>query len=431
VSLIARTRSNAAGDEPPGLAGDVLPKEPAHSVDPHPWRLALLLGVAVIAAGMLWSTALLPRIRHTPFWLPPFDVWAPIGSAQYVANGALGYLYSGSGLYLSPPLFAIVLAPVAWVGQTAAMTWNTPGVIVPHPTLWLVYGPIGLGLTVLLFHEVRALSADLDPARLWQVQVSALALVAIPVALEWGHYEEILAIVAMLAFARQRIRGRDGPAALRLSVAVALTWWAVLAVPIAVAMAPKGRRTRMLAQSLALPALLVALPLATDWTHASAALLRTKVDPWLGHPAAWVGDPGRVASAIPWRLCALALAVLVAFAVRNRFSPATLFASLGVVLLGRLLFEPTLFCYFLGAGLLMLVLHERATHGTVIRATATGLATLAMFYVHPPGHVWWALEVAALGIAVWPALVHVVRTARLAPEAAADPVPAGVSPEGS
>ncbi len=432
MSLIARSNSNAGSPRPEGLVSDVLPPEASPPTDRHPWRLALLLGVGVVVAGMMWSIAVLPRIRHTPFWLASFDAWAPVGSAQYVANGALGYLYSGSRFFVSPPLFAIVLAPLVWIGQTAGLTWNGGSLPVRHPTFWLIYGPFGLGLTVFLFREVRALAADLGAAGLWQVQVAALALVAIPVALQWGHYEEVLAVVAVLAFARQRVRGRHGPAALRLSVAVAFAWWAVLAVPIAVAMAGKGRRARILAQSLALPAALIGLPLATDWTHASAALLRTKVVPGFGHPAAWVPHPLEVMADTPWRLGALALAVVVAFAVRKRFSPATLFASLGVMLLGRLLFEPTLFCYFLGAGLLMLVLHERATRGTVVRATATGLAALAMFYVDAPRNLWWVLEIAALVIAAWPAIVHVVRAARMEPASEpASGIAAAVSSEGS
>ena len=412
VSLIARSRSNAAAPQPARPAGDILPPEASPAVDPHPWRLALLFGLGIVAAGMLWPMAILPRIRHSPFWLVPFDTWAPIGSAQYVANGALGYLYSGSVLYASPPLFAIVLAPLVFIGQTAGLTWNGGGLPIAHPTFWLIYGPIGLGLTIILFREVRALAADQSPTGLWQVEVAALMLVAIPVALEWGHYEEVLAVVALLAFARQWIRGRPGPAALRLSVAAGFAWWAILAVPVAVAMAPKGRRARILGLSVALPLALIGLPLATDWSHASAALLRTKVGPWLGHPAAWVGDAHRVMVATPWRLGALVLAILVALWVRGSVTPATLFASLGVILLGRLLFEPSLYCYALGAGLLMLALHERAAHGTVVRATVTGLVALAMFYVHPPRNVWWALEVAALGLAAWPAIVHVVGARR-------------------
>jgi hypothetical protein len=419
--VIARSRSKAARPDPEGPGSDVLPPEPSPAVDPHPWRLALLLGLAVVAAGMIWSIAALPRIKHTPFWLVPFDAWAPIGSAQYVANGALGYLYTGSPLYVLPPLFAIMLAPLVWIAQTTGMTWNGGSLPVPHPTFWLVYGPVGLGLTVFLFRGVRAVAADQDLSRLWQVQVAALMLVAIPVAVEWGHYEEILALVALLAFARQWVRGRHGPAAFRLSVAIALAQWAILAVPVAVAMAPKGRRTRTLGESVALPALLIALPLAADWRHTSAALLRTKVYPWLGHPAAWVIHPHRVMTGTTWRLGGLALAVLVAFAVRNRFDPATLFAALAVVLLGRLLFEPTLYCFFLGAGLLMLMLHERAAHGTVVRATATGLLALAVFYVHTPQDVWWILEVAVLGIAAWPAIAHVARGWRTPAEPALEP----------
>ena len=389
--------------------------ETAERLDPHPWRATIWLTLLAIAAGMAWSLWLEPWMRHSPYWLPSEDVWVPIQSAQYVANGALGYLYEATPLFVAPPLIAIVLAPIALIGQTLGMTTDTPFPI-PHPTLWLVYGPAGLALTAVLFHAVRSVAVELRIRRPVVLQLVAFALVVDPVAIRSGHFEDVLALAFVLFFVRARLRGQPIHAALMLSVAIAFKQWALLAVPLAIVTAPPGRRVRTTAAACAFPALLMAFPLAVDAKHAVPALLGARSWPWLGHPAPWVSDAHRILVGTPARLGAVLFAVLVAWFVRDRSDGSTLLAGLGLVFLGRIAFEPTLYAYYLAPGAMLLVLHAAPVPRRLVRAVVLSLAALAMFLLHLPRDPWWAIE-AGIGVALaWPAGREVfLRTRRRAP----------------
>ncbi len=396
--------------------------ETAERLDPHPWRATIWLTVLTIATGMAWSLWFEPWMHHSPYWLPSDDVWVPIQPAQYVANGALGYLYEATPLFVAPPLIAIVLAPVALVGQMFEMTSNTPFPI-PHPTLWLVYGPAGLALTAVLFHAVRSVAVELRIGRPILLQLVALALVAGPVAIRAGHFEDVLALAFVLFFVRERLRGRPIRAALMLSVAIAFKQWALLALPLAVATAPRGRRVRTAASVCAFPAVLVAFPLAVDAKHAVPALVGARTWPWLGHPAPWVSDPHRILVGTPARLGAIAVALVIACLVRDRADASTLLAGLGLVFLGRIVFEPTLYAYYLAPGMMLLVLHATPTPARFARAAVLAGAALAMFLVHVPRDLWWALEAGLWVALAWPAGREVLSRARVRAPAQPDPDP--------
>ena len=62
------------------------------SVDPHPWRLAVLLGFLTIGLGMLASQVLVPLVVGYHGWVAPEDAWPSILAAQYVSNGAFAYM---------------------------------------------------------------------------------------------------------------------------------------------------------------------------------------------------------------------------------------------------------------------------------------------------------------------------------------------------
>src|SRR6266480_4893539 len=83
-------------------------------LDPHPWRAAMWLGLAVVAAGMAWSMVAWPLIDHarSGTWLPPPDVWHPMVAAREIVRGSFGYIYRPDQFYVAGPLFALFLAPV-------------------------------------------------------------------------------------------------------------------------------------------------------------------------------------------------------------------------------------------------------------------------------------------------------------------------------
>jgi hypothetical protein len=84
-------------------------------------------------------------------------------------------------------------------------------------------------------------------------------------------------------------------------------------------------------------------------------------------------------------------------------------AAFGLVLLSRLVFEPRVLFYYLGPGLMFLLLHERLSTGHWWRTSAAGCLLMAYFHLHLPPIAWWPAAFAALAFIAWPAARDVIR----------------------
>ena len=395
----------------------------AGPADPHPWRAALLLGLLVIAAGMVWSTVLWPRIEHEPagWWLPPPDVWHPLVAARQIVVGSFAHVYRPDSFYVAGPLFALFLAPVEAVASGFGLSESYPAQVA-RPAAWFVYGPYGLATGILLLYAVRALAteAGVRSGRL-ALQVGTVLLVMLPVGLAYGHYEDILALALVVLATRELLRGRPVLGAVVVGLAIATKQWAVLAVPVLVAAAPRGRKIRVLFYAAAVPAAFAAAPLLLDWSHASRSLFAARTFPPDGAAALWVSSGTVSIVGTPVRLGAVAVAVIVAWRLRYRASePAALVGGLAVVLLARFLFEPVVYSYYLGPGLALLLVHEGVRGGRGLRTVVLGGGWLLWFQVWPATWWWWALTYAlALGVS-WSALRELLprSSARLAAQPA-------------
>jgi hypothetical protein len=369
----------------------------------------VVLGLLTIAGGMVYTLVVAPLVEHSGGWWIVPDAWVPLRAASYVANGALVYIYESASIFVATPLLPIVLAPLIFVEQHFGLVEGYP-LALPHPSMWLVFAPYSLALCAVLFAAVRSLASQvgIERGRLG-AQIAVLALVVCPAAIVWGHFEDVLALAFVMLSIRALLRARWLPAALLLGVAVAFKQWALLGVPLFVAAVPARDRLRVLVWSLVLPGLLVALPLAMDWAHASAALLHTRSFPQMGHRALWVSPSVRVMVANPFRAGAFVVAGAMAWWLRGRTEPRLLIAGFALVFLARLLFESVLFSYYLCPALGLLAIHERLSAGTYRRTLLGGTAFLLFFAVHPPEPVWWAIALILGAVVAWPAVREVAR----------------------
>jgi hypothetical protein len=369
------------------------------------WRAAVVLGVCLIACS--FAVALLVPVvfgdgcpcrdqagRRVVVLATSGDFWVAPAAARYVANGALGFVYESSRYLTALPLYPILLAPLAVVGQALGLS-EPPA---PMPTMWLLLAPFTVALAVPLLHQVRGLVRDADaggaalPAQAW-----AAVLVAVPVLVVFGHGDDALALLGVLAAVRLAGRARWVEAGLVLGLAVASKQWALLALPALLARCAPRQRAGLAAAALALPAALALFALAVDWPHASRALLHPPNYPGYGHAAPWVHAAAATVVTAPFRLGALALAV--ALAGRARGGTSRLLAVLGVAFLARCAFEPVVHVYYLGPGLCLLLLHERVTTGRCTRTAVLGTLLVGWFQARPDPALWWAVA-AALGVAV-------------------------------
>jgi hypothetical protein len=371
------------------------------------WRAAVLLGLALLACQLAWAL-LIPVVfgdgcpcrdqagRRVLVLATSGDFWVAPTAARYVANGALGFVYESSRYLTALPLYPVLLAPLVAVGQALGLS-EPPA---PMPTMWLLLAPFTVGLAVPLLHQVRGLVRDATArGAALSAQVWTAVLVAVPVLVVFGHGEDALALLGVLAAVRLAVRERWVEAGLLLGLAVASKQWAVLALPALLARCGPRERGGLTAAALALPAALALFVLAVDWAHASRALLHPPNYPGYGHAALWVpAGTGTVATA-PFRLGALGLAAALAARGRGGTGTSRLLAVLGVTLLARCAFEPVVHLYYLGPGLCLLLLHERVTSGRCARTAVLGSLLVAWFEVHPAPALWWAVA-APLGVAV-------------------------------
>jgi hypothetical protein len=371
------------------------------------WRAPVVLGLVLIAGSFAY-VLLYPVVlghgcpcrdrdgRLVLTLATPGDMWVAVDAARYVANGALGFVYESSRYLTALPLYPILLAPLVAVGEALGLS-EPPA---PTATMYLLLAPVTVGLAAPLLHQVRGLLRDAGaPGPALAVQVWTALLAAAPMLVVWGHGEDALALLALLAAIRLSCRERAVAAGLLLGFAIASKQWAVLALPALLARSPSGERSRLAAASLALPATLALFVLAVDWPHASGALLHPPNYPGYGHAALWVDSRAATVVTAPFRAGVLIVAVVLAGRASGRTSPSRLLAVLGLTLLVRLAFEPVVHVYYLAPGLCLLLLHERVATGRCARPAVLGSLLLAWFPVHPAPLLWWTVT-ALLGIAV-------------------------------
>lgn len=384
-----------------------------------------MLGLATIAVGIAYTMLFMPAITHTRGWWVVAGVWPPLMAARYAANGALGYLYSADPIFAAGPLAPIVLIPVIIVGDTLRLTDNY-GFNVAHPTMWLVYGPYGLAMGIVLLYGARAVahrvwvaegsaSRQVPPRHVW-TQVAMAVLVLVPAAVVYGHFEEVLALAFVLLGIRSMLSSRYRRAALWLGLAIATKQWALLGLPILIAAAPARLRAKTLVRSLVLPAALMTFMLFVDWKDTWPALVGPRVISQFGHGALWVARSSRMIVGAPERLGEVAVAVALGWWLRGVRRPRLLLAGFGVAFLSRLFFEPVVLAYYLAPSLALLFLHERGSGTSGLRTATGGVAILLFFLVHPNPWLWWTVTAA---VALWlatPALRDVIRREEMPPE---------------
>jgi len=395
--------------------------------DPHPWRAAVVLGAVAIAVTMVGGFVLGEVFRPDHGWQIAGDVWVPLRAAEAIAHGHLTHLYASTPLFVAMPLLPILLVPVAEIGRVLHLTQSIP-VEIPRPTIWLVYGPWGLASGIVFLAAFRAVATELSVqrGRAW-LQTVVTVIVLGPVAVGYGHYEDVLALAFVMLCLRSAFRGRFLSAALLLGVAIGCKQWAVLAVPTLVAIAPRAERRRTLLAAAAIPAALAAMVLPFDWSHASRALFEARSFPGAGHVALWISRSHAPLVSTPFRLGAVVTAIAVALTIRDRADPPVVIGALAVVFFARLLFEPVVFSYYVGPPLAFAALHERLRAGRTLRTLIVGGALLLLFQWRP-APILWLPEAMTLGVVLAAPAARELRVGRVSSTPARAPAPGPSSP---
>jgi hypothetical protein len=392
-----------------------LVRDPVAIRDRHPWRAAVIIGLLVAAAGMVYSIALAPWVRGVPNWWIPPDAWVNLFASHWVANAGIAYVYESSALFVATPLFPVLLVPIAVLGSHWSLGESLPFVL-RHPSMWWLYGPVMMGSGILVLHAARRL-LTVAGARfgLGRVQWALVPLAVFPMAVIFGHAEDVLALALVMWGVAAQVRRRHVWAGILFGLAVASKQWALLGVPLLVATSPRESRKWVVGTAVGIPAAFLLTPLVADWGHASKALLNPRAFVTLGHRAIWLVGSHVTVDGTPFRLGAFVLAFALAWRLRGEQSATRMMAGFAVGFAGRILFEPVVFSYYLGPGLAFLLLHERLSEGTVRRTLVVGTLLLVYFSAHPQLVLWWLGASVMLSMLAASAVADVLAVGRFAP----------------
>lgn len=390
--------------------------------DEHPWRSAVVIGLVAVVAGMLASTVVPLALGRGGWWIPG-DAWTTLRASHYIPQGAFPIIYETGtrhDVFDSGPLMPLLLAPVAWIGDVFHLQESYPFPR-PHPDMWLVFGPYALTSAIPLLYAVRALATQLGVrSGRTLLQWSVLLLGFVPMAVVYGHYEDVIALALLMLAFRDLFAGKELRGAVFVAVAIAFKQWSLLAVPVYVAACPDRVRLRVAARSLVPPALFFGAFLALDYRWASRALLHPGTFAGLGHAALWISSSTDYVSGVPSRAGAFVVALLAAWAVRNERDPAAVLSALGCVFLSRLCFESVVHAYYLAPGIAFLLLGARGPNGRFVTKASLGAALLLMFPLHPDRWLWWAAAYALTAALLREPVLRILRAERVSASRSSD-----------
>jgi hypothetical protein len=357
---------------------------------------SVLIGLGFAALAMVYSLYLFAHLYHHRLlghhvWYATSDTWQMVDAGRFVWHGALGNVYEAANTYALPLSF-ILTAPVSALVDHYRLAEG----IVPlaHPSAWLVVGPYSLLFGVFLVDSVRRLAWDLGQRRfLWLSQLLAVGIVLVP-GFEWGHFEDVIALTFVLHAARYLLARDYIRAGLLLSLAVSSKQWAVFLVPLAVFMAPPGRRLKTLAASCALPLLLMLIVLTFGGRDSFDALF-SPIN--MGRNA-----PGHIAFYVTWlgsktselsRNLGLIAAIALAWKLRKAATKPEILAAISVLLVLRPLSEAINYSYYWSPSLIVAGLVGVAAHRR-IRIRDWIWQVIAIAWTLPHGNPatsssWW------------------------------------------
>lgn len=360
--------------------------------------LAMLYSIVLYHYQLAWEHGL-----RRDAWYQPGDVWNMINGGRFVWDGALGYVYRGSGGSYALPISYILAAPVAAIIDH--FHWVEGMFPISRPTAWPLVATFVLAFNIFFLDSLRRVAWQLGMRRrLWALQVAGVLLVCLP-AFQFGHFEDVLALTFLLYAVRCLIRHQLLSCCILVSVAICCKQWAVLGVPLVILLVPKGRRVAALAVCAALPLFFVGLVAVSDPKYGLHAIFSPtsphKTD--IGYASVLLTWFGARASQTT-RTASVLLSPFVALLFRSVRRLPSVLAALSALLLIRPLFEPMVYSYYLMPSLLVAGLAGVAAH-RAFRVRDWVLPVAAVFWAMPHSNLrtngrWWIIELCLLA-ATW------------------------------
>jgi hypothetical protein len=398
---------------PADLPGHEVPAVPSPGRLRRRWR-PIAVSALVLVSGLAYCFFWVPVVHHGNRWVEPGDIWQTFRSAHYVGWGDIGGIYTGGTHLVTFPGIAVLLAPVAMISGALGLSESIAPFYLAHPAAWFLLGPaeILLGTPMLFALDAVAERCALGPTRrsllavmegflLWQVVVL------------WGHPEDALALGLAVYALLAGLDGKWTASGWLWGASVVVQPLTGLILPIAVAQAPRGIRLRLCVQAALPSVVLLAIPLATNWSATTNALLRQPNYPTVDHPTPWMAfapvlRPHVTVSAGPPRsLAVLGALGLGIWSLRRRWPMNELFWLAGLALSLRCVFEAVMDPYYLvpPAALIVTAAFARQSRWRPTVAALAMVVDTIFSYHHLGEWAYWVPMVALLAVGLacgWP-----------------------------
>jgi hypothetical protein len=384
-----------------------------------PRRLLPLLATAgLMAVGMFTSTVFGAASSGKAAWALPYDLWGTLLAAQRLVHLDVGGLYVPPTGLITFPGAAVILTPVAAVGEVFGFSLAHPGLQNTRPDIWLIAGPYTIVLSSLALFAADALAERMEaslPKRTLLAAASAVALWSVSV--KWGHPEDAVA-VALFMYAILALAGsRPVRAGWLVGAAVAVQPLVLLGLPVVLAVVEPRRLPDFLARAAAPAATLLGAAALANWSAVSHAVTSQPNWPAIDHPTPWTSLAPKMAggavAAGPGRILAILVACACGLVVwhrlrevgdRGRWSVPALGEVLWWVALAlavRCVFESVMVAFYVWPGLAVALV---AATRRWVHLIPTSVVVVAVTYGaqsswrSPWG--WWGLTVAGLALAL-------------------------------
>jgi len=250
----------------------------------------LIVTALVVTSGMAFSFMWLPLTVegfYHQFWVTPGDIWAAYRTGQWIGWGAYGSLYSATASYITFPGLAIVLAPLALFTQALGLSDSFPYAI-PHPTAWLLLGPVEVLLGCSALFALDALCERLGVSARRRVAVTVVEGVLLwPLLVRWGHPEDAISLAFAVYSLIAVLDHRWSRAGWLLGAAISFQPLVLLVVPVFISTGSWIQIRRLLLRTAGLPASLLVLPFASDWHDTWHAVVEQPTKVALAHVTPW------------------------------------------------------------------------------------------------------------------------------------------------
>jgi hypothetical protein len=367
----------------------------------------VVVTAAVIVSGMAYSLWWAPVVRHSSwYWITPGDFWATVRTAHWIGWGSLSFVYSNPRSELiTLPGFEVLFAPFVLLSSALGLT-ESPPLFFPniHPHAWFLLGPISMATVAVALLATDGLARRLDvPMGGRRVLVLLEAVAMWPTLVLWGHPEDVLA-VAFAVFALSMILdSRNVAAGWLLGGALAMQLFAILLVPVFVAVVGVRKGVALVARAAIFPAFLLLAVAIPDFHNASRILLQQPADTLMNHLTPWLALSPTIAHGYvaggPARTTCLLVALGAGFTTRIRKpDSAGVVWLMAAVMASRCVFDAVMVPYYVMPAVAMsLVVSARAGWIRLTLTTLIGAGLTVMTFTHHGMWVYWVLMTALIG----------------------------------